>query len=135
MRRDGASYAGIAWAALCWAVIVPQASASDMAAIGAGTLLLTAWGVLAALNLLVTVVVVVRRVGRQSPGARWYLLVPVETWLLTILAVFVAGSRLVDMFFLFAVPVPLAAWALAHRLHREREPEFRYRHTRYRGRR
>lgn len=104
-----------------------------MAGIGIAGLLLAAWGVLAVLNLLVTLVVVTRRMKRHVAGAGWYLLVPIETALFTGLAIVLIGHDLADRFFLFAVPIPLAAWGLAHVLHREREPEFRYRPKRYPG--
>lgn len=133
MRPDRLPRAGIAWSALLLVVCAPDVLASDMAGIGIAGLLLAAWGVLAVLNLLVTLVVVTRRMKRHVAGAGWYLLVPIETALFTGLAIVLIGHDLADRFFLFAVPIPLAAWGLAHVLHREREPEFRYRPKRYPG--
>jgi hypothetical protein len=107
-----------------------DALASDMAAIGAGTFLIVAWMAMWALCAVVSVVVARRRQRRSSPGALWYLWVPVETGVGTIVgAAMLAYSGIdpLNRFFLYALAVPLAAWGLAHLLHREREPTFRYR--------
>lgn len=134
MRTDAMPSLRAAGPGLLLMACSTDALASEMAGAGVAALLMAAWGLLAVVNVLVTAFVVSARARRQADGAGTYLLVPLETALFTALAVAVAGRNLLDLFFLFAIPIPLAGWALAHWLHRERAPEPRYRRTRDRGR-
>lgn len=116
-------------------VSIGEVRASDMAGIGVASLMLSAWGVIGALCLIVSCMVAADRRRREVPGAGWYLMVPVETAAVTIVATIVLGPQLGDVFAIVALAVPLLAWVGAHRLHREREPEFRYRGNGRSGRR
>jgi len=45
----------------------------------------------------------------------------------TISVTLLLGPQLIDTFFVIAMLLPVLAWIGADRLHREREPTFRYR--------
>ena len=134
MADRSPSHVGIGTVFALLAALPVSALASDMAGAGAGALLAMAWAALAVANVLVTVLIAWRRARAGRSGALAYLLVPLETVLFTGVTILLAGHALLDLFVLFAAPIPMAAWGLAHYLHREREPEFRYRPPKYRRR-
>lgn len=117
------------WSAMSAGVFAPIACghvlASDTYGIGEGVVIGLAMAVLFACMVVITCVVARRRRRRHGRRGLWYLLVPVEVVVLTMLALnLIDGMPWTNALghagvALFALGLQLLAWGIAHLLHHE----------------